>query len=92
MERENECGSLFALTVPMVLSMAAMRTIHPIVAVIVLALLGYGIMLTGSNTALYAMLFGLGMFAFASLTATRIFQAVICVLVLWAAISVPADP
>ena len=89
-ERENECGSLFALTVPMVLSMAAMRTIHPIVAVIVLALLGYGIMLTGSNTALYAMLFGLGMFAFASLTATRIFQAVICVLVLWAAISVPA--
>ena len=89
-ERDNECGSLYALTVPMVLSMAAMRTIRPIVAVIVLALLGYGIMLTGSNTALYAMLFGLGMFAFASLTAARIFQAVICVLVLWAAISVPA--
>ena len=86
-EGENECGSLFALTVPMVLSKAATRMIHPIVAVIVLALLGYGIMLTGSNSALYAMLFGLGLFAFASLTTTRIFQAVICVLVLWAAIA-----
>ena len=88
-EGENESGSSFALTVPMVFSKAATRMIHPIVAVIVLALLGYGIMLTGSNSALYAMLFGLGMFAFASLTTTRIFQAVICIIVLWAAISFP---
>jgi hypothetical protein len=89
-ERDNECGSLYALTVPMVLSMGATRTMHPIVALSAILLLGYGIMLTGSNTALYSMLFGLGIFALASLTAKRIFQAAVCILLLWAAISVPA--
>ncbi|TGQ42019.1 MULTISPECIES: O-antigen ligase family protein [unclassified Mesorhizobium] len=88
-ERENECGSLFALTVPMVLSMAATRTIHPVVALIVMLLLGYGIMLTGSNTALYGMLFGLGVFTLASLTAKRILLVAIGCLLLWAAISMP---
>ena len=88
-ERENECGSLLALTVPMVLSMAATRTIHPILASVVLLLLAYGIMLTGSNTALYCMLFGLGVFTLATLTPKRIFQIAVCCVALWAAASVP---
>jgi O-Antigen ligase len=89
-ERENECGSLIALTVPMVLSMAATRVLNPIVALAVVVLLGYGIMLTGSNTALYGMLFGLGVFALVSLSPKRALLGLGCVLLLWAAIGIPA--
>ena len=50
-----------------------------------LLLLACGIMLTGSNTALYCMLFGLGMFTLATQTAKRVFQIAICGVALWAA-------
>lgn len=86
-ERENECGSLYALTAPIVLSMAGRRSIHPIIALIVMLLFGYGTMLTGSNTALYGLVFGLVVFALATLTAKRVFQTAICGLVLWAVVS-----
>lgn len=88
-ERDNECGSLIALTVPMILSMAAMRTMHPLLAVAILPLLAYGIMLTGSNTALYAMLYGLGIFFLANLTLHRAAICVAAVMMLWSAINTP---
>ena len=89
LERENECGSLFALAAPIVLSMMGRRSIHPIAGVVVLLLFGYGIMLTGSNTALYGLLFGLGVFALATLSTKRALQAAACCLALWAALHVP---
>jgi hypothetical protein len=88
-ERENECGSLLALTVPMVLALAERRAIHPVLGFGIVLLLAYAIMLTGSNTALYGMLFGLGMFFLASLTGKRIVQAALCLAALWAAINIP---
>lgn len=88
-ERANECGSLIALTVPMILSMAAMRTMHPLIALAILPLIAYGIMLTGSNTALYAMLYGLGLFFLATLTPLRAVIGVTAILLLWSAPNLP---
>ncbi|MCT7376934.1 O-antigen ligase family protein [Chelativorans salis] len=89
-ERENECGALFALTVPMVLSMTAMRLMKNVVAIPVLILLGYGIMLTGSNTALYGMLFGLSTFLLSTLTPKRIFIGAIGFAAIWSLLGAPA--
>jgi O-antigen ligase len=88
-ERENECGSLLALTVPMVLVLTERRALHPLLGLGIIILLAYAIMLTGSNTALYGMLFGLGVFFLASITGKRIFQAGICLAGLWAAVNIP---
>jgi O-antigen ligase len=88
-ERENECGSLYALTAPIVLSMAARRSIRPVVALIVMLLFGYGTMLTGSNTALYGLLFGLIVFVLATLTTKRILQVAAFGLAFWVVLSSP---
>jgi O-antigen ligase len=88
-ERDNECGSLIALTVPMILSMTAMRALHPLIALFVLPLVAYGIMLTGSNTALYAMLYGLGVFFIATLNLRRLAAGIAAVMLLVAAINTP---
>ncbi|WP_159587184.1 O-antigen ligase family protein [Chelativorans xinjiangense] len=89
-ERENECGALLALTVPMVLSMTAMRLMRTVIAVPVLILLCYGIMLTGSNTALYSMLFGLGIFLLFTLTPKGIVVGAVSVAAMWSSLSIPA--
>lgn len=88
-ERDNECGSLIALTVPMVLSMTAMRTLHPLAALVVLPLIAYGIMLTGSNTALYAMLYGIAVFFVATLNFQRLAIGVAAVMLMISAINTP---
>lgn len=89
-ERENECGALFALTFPMVLSMAAMRLMRSIIAIPVLALLGYAVMLTGSNTALYGTLFGVGLFLISTLTPKRILIGATSLFCIWGALGIPA--
>jgi hypothetical protein len=88
-ERDNECGSLIALTVPMILSMAAMRMLHPLIALALVPLLAYGIMLTGSNTALYAMLYGIGVFFIATLTMRRLVVGVAAIMLMISAVNMP---
>lgn len=88
-ERDNECGSLIALTVPMILSMTAMRSLHPLIALALMPLITYGIMLTGSNTALSAMLYGLGVFFIATLTFQRLAIGVAVVMLMATAITTP---
>ncbi|WP_265518352.1 O-antigen ligase family protein [Nitratireductor luteus] len=89
-ERENECGALLALTAPMVLSMTAMRLMKTVVAIPVLILLGYGVMLTGSNTALYGMLFGLGVFSLFTLTPKSILIGAASLAAMWSSLAIPA--
>lgn len=55
-ERENECAALIALAVPLLLLLCTSRRL-PKIALLALPVLGYGVMLTGSNT-------GLASFAF----------------------------
>jgi hypothetical protein len=88
-ERDNECGSLIALTVPMILSMTAMRTLPALIALALLPLIAYGIMLTGSNTALCAMLYGLGVFFVATLTFQRLAVGLVAILLVVTAITTP---
>ena len=54
-ERENECAALIALTSPLLMLLVAVRQ-WPKVALLGVAIMAYGVMLTGSNT-------GLGSFA-----------------------------
>jgi len=89
-ERENECGSLIALTVPMVLSMVLMGAMRAWTAVFLLPLLAYGIMLTGSNTALYAMLLGLAMVFMGALTLRRLALGVMVAPLLWLGLNAPS--
>ncbi len=88
-ERDNECGALIALTVPMILSMTAMRTLHPLITLAILPLITYGIMLTGSNTALYAMFYGMGVFFIATITPQRAAIGITAVLLMWSGLNTP---
>lgn len=55
MERENALAALIAMTVPLLLWLAAVKAIRRIVAAIGLVTMVYGTMLTGSNTGLFAL-------------------------------------
>ncbi|BCP53919.1 hypothetical protein K32_25360 [Kaistia sp. 32K] len=88
-ERDNECGGLIALTVPMILAMTSMRTLHPLITLAILPLITYGIMLTGSNTALYAMLYGLGVFFLATITPQRAAIGVAAVMLMVSGLNTP---
>ncbi|WP_342642046.1 O-antigen ligase family protein [Rhodoligotrophos ferricapiens] len=89
-ERENECGSLIALTVPMILCMTAMGAMRPVIALALVPLMAYGIMLTGSNTALYAMLAGVGIVFVATLTLRRLILGAAILPLLWLAVLSPS--
>lgn len=89
-ERENECGALIALTVPMLLSMTLTGALSPYLAVVLLPLFAYGIMLTGSNTALYSLLFGMGFVFVASITPKRALTAAIGVSLVLVMVQMPA--
>jgi O-antigen ligase len=58
-ERENECASLIALTVPLVLWLRNTRNISLPYFWFALLVLSYGILLTGSNTGVFALMFAL---------------------------------
>jgi hypothetical protein len=64
-ERENECAALIALAVPMLLYLCAERRLTRF-ALLALPILGYGVMLTASNSGLGA--FALSIAIFSGLT------------------------
>ncbi|OCP10100.1 MULTISPECIES: O-antigen ligase family protein [unclassified Ensifer] len=63
MERENECAAVIALAVPILLLLITTRRLNRVYAFIALPILIYGILLTGSNTGLIALVFGMSVFA-----------------------------
>lgn len=56
-ERENECASLFAMTLPLLFWLRGMKYIRRITFWVCFVVFAYGVMLTGSNTGLLGMLF-----------------------------------
>ncbi|KSV75232.1 hypothetical protein N182_26170 [Sinorhizobium sp. GL2] len=62
MERENECAAVIALAVPILLLLITTKRINRVFAIFALLILIYGILLTGSNTGLIALVFGMTVF------------------------------
>jgi O-antigen ligase len=62
-ERENECAALIALTTPLLMLLVAARQ-WPKIALLGVALMGYGVMLTGSNTGLGSFALVVALYAF----------------------------
>ncbi|BDA82962.1 hypothetical protein Sa4125_05040 [Aureimonas sp. SA4125] len=56
-ERENECAALIALTVPLALWLAVTGNMKPVWLLLIIPLFAYAIMLTGSNTGLFGLLY-----------------------------------
>ncbi|HEV7322472.1 MAG TPA: O-antigen ligase family protein [Ensifer sp.] len=73
MERENECAAVIALAVPILLLLITTKRINRIYGFIALPLLIYGILLTGSNTGLIALVFGVSVFAVIGVNWKRLF-------------------
>lgn len=72
MERENECAAVIALAVPILLLLITAKRINRIYAVFALLMLMYGILLTGSNTGLIALVFGMSVFAVIAVNLKRL--------------------
>jgi O-antigen ligase len=72
-ERENECASLIALAVPLLLWLVASGCARPRWAWIGVPLFAYGIVLTGSNTGLIGLVFALAVFVVMTGSWRRIF-------------------
>lgn len=51
-ERENECAAVIALAMPMLMLLASKGKIGKVYAIVIGAIMAYGILLTGSNTGL----------------------------------------
>jgi O-antigen ligase len=62
MERENECASVIALAVPILLLLISTGRVNKVYACIALPLMIYGVLLTGSNTGLLGLVYGIGIF------------------------------
>lgn len=62
MERENECASVIALAVPILLLLISTGRVSKVYACVALPLMIYGVLLTGSNTGLLALVYGIGIF------------------------------
>ncbi len=69
-ERENECAAVIALAVPILLFLCASGKLTKF-AMLALPIMGYGVMLTGSNTGLASFAFGVGAFALFTLDLKR---------------------
>lgn len=82
-ERENEFGALIALTVPLILTLGGTRSMPPLLAILLLPLFAYGIMLTGSNTALWSLVLALGAFMLFKPTVVRVVLIVVAVQAFW---------
>lgn len=62
-ERVNECAALGAMAIVLVLGLWQIGRVRTIEMIVALPVLGYGIMLTGSNTGLICAALGVGMMA-----------------------------
>ncbi len=63
MERTNECATVLALSVPIVLLLATIGSMRKLLAWLLIGVIAYGVLLTGSNTGLLSLVYGLGVFA-----------------------------
>ena len=63
MERTNECATVIALCVPIVLALCTAGHIRKTSAFLAVAIMTYGILLTGSNSGLLSLVCGVGIFA-----------------------------
>ncbi len=63
MERTNECATVIAFCVPIVLALCTTGHIRKTSAFLAVAIMTYGILLTGSNSGLLSLICGLGIFA-----------------------------
>ena len=72
MERTNECATVIALCVPIVLALCTAGHLKKIHACFALAIMIYGILLTGSNSGLLSLVSGFGIFALVGLRLRRI--------------------
>jgi hypothetical protein len=73
-ERENECAALIALALPMLLYLCTDRRLTRL-ALLALPILGYGVMLTGSNTGLGALALSVAIFSALTLNWKRLLPA-----------------
>ncbi len=72
MERENECAAVIALAVSILLLLITTKRVSRIYGFVALPILIYGILLTGSNTGLVALVFGIIAFSVISLPWKRL--------------------
>ena len=77
-ERENECASLIALSVPLVLWLGFSKALPWYAAVPLVLLDAYGIMLTGSNTGLLALVYAVACFLLIAISWRQAIMATIC--------------
>lgn len=63
MERTNECATVIAFCVPIVLALCATGHIRKTSAFLAVTIMIYGILLTGSNSGLMSLVCGVGIFA-----------------------------
>lgn len=72
MERTNECATVIALCVPIVLTLCTTGHIRKTSAFLAVAIMTYGILLTGSNSGLLSLVCGVGIFALLGVSWKRI--------------------
>lgn len=88
-ERSNECASLIAITIPLLLFLGAERKIRGMIVLPLLIVFIYGIMLTGSNTGFFAASLAIAIFLVCSVSLKNMFwlflagAAVVAVLSFW---------
>lgn len=88
-ERENEFGSLVAIAAPVHLWLVSTRRIGLVPGIAALGLMVYGVLLTGSNSALIALAIGCGGFAALTMKPKHIGIAIVAVGASVTALSVP---
>ncbi|KQV38687.1 O-antigen ligase family protein [Rhizobium sp. Root1204] len=71
MERTNECATVIALCVPIVLVLCTTGHMRKTTGFLAVAIMTYGILLTGSNSGLMSLVCGVGIFALLGLSWKR---------------------
>lgn len=79
MERTNECATVIALCVPIVLALCMGGHLRKSFACFALGIMTYGILLTGSNSGLMSLVCGFGIFALIAIGLRRIMAPLILV-------------
>jgi O-antigen ligase len=86
-ERENECAALIALSVPLLLWLGFSRKLPPYAVTVLLILDVYAIMLTGSNTGLFAIVFAVTCFLSIAVTWRQGVLALACASLLFVSLT-----
>jgi O-antigen ligase len=86
-ERENECAALIALSVPLLLWLGFSRKLPPYAVTVLLILDVYAIMLTGSNTGLFAIVYAVACFLSIAVTWRQGVLALACASLLFVSLT-----